>query len=133
MKPLTAADFGKIRHDVADGDGSVGSGLGPLAVGEVPLIVDLNTKGGLGEAVQWLGVHGQADPGGGGEQDAPAPRLCHPEVAGLQDPERALVSHLDQGPDGQDQDHALLERREVAHVLQDEELRTVVVAIRQVG
>ena len=44
-----------------------------------------------------------------------------------------LVSHLDEAPEREFEDHAPLEGDEVPHVLQDKEAWAVVVAVAQVG
>ena len=52
--------------------------------------------------------------------------------SGLQNSERALVAHSYKTAQGQLEDHAALERHKVTHVLQQEELGPVVVAVTEV-
>ena len=44
-----------------------------------------------------------------------------------------LVSHLYEASEGEFEHHVLLERDKVPHVLQNEEARTVIVTVAQVG
>ena len=70
---------------------------------------------------------------GGSSGDVPAACLRDAVVSRLQDPERALVAHADETAEGQLENEALLERHEVAHVLEQEEAGPVVVAVAEVA
>ena len=63
----------------------------------------------------------------------PASRLRHAVAAGLENAERALVAHAHETTQGQLQNHALLERDKVAHILEEEVTGPVVVAVAQVA
>lgn len=63
----------------------------------------------------------------------PPASLCHAIVACLKDAKGALVAHLDQHAQGQLQHHPALVRHKVAHVLQQEVARTVVITEGEVG
>ena len=63
----------------------------------------------------------------------PASCLRHAVAAGLENAERALVTHAHETTQGQLQDHALLERDKVPHVLEEKVARAVVVAVAQVA
>jgi hypothetical protein len=62
----------------------------------------------------------------------PSPGLRHAIAASLEDAKRALVSHAHQTSQCKLQHHAALERHKVAHILQHEEARPVVVTVTQV-
>ena len=64
---------------------------------------------------------------------SPPPGLRHPVVPGLQDPKGALVAHTDETAQSKLQDHAALEGDKVPHILEQEELWPVVVAVAQVS
>ena len=64
---------------------------------------------------------------------SPPPGLRHPVVSGLQDPKGALVAHTNEAAQGKLQDHAALEGDKVPHILEQEKLWPVVVAVAQVS
>ncbi len=60
---------------------------------------------------------------GCGQEDGTAPCLGHPELAGLEDAEGALVAHPHQSAHAENQHHRLLEAGKVPHILQDKVAR----------
>ena len=115
---LGVLDPPQVGEQVPDSGGAEGRLQLPPSVRLEPLAVHLDGEvaRGRGEDVLRLRVVGQ--------------RLTR---RGGQDPPGALVAHLHQGPDAQLQRHRLLVAGEVAHILQDEVLGPVILAVGQVG
>ena len=126
---VAVLDRGQVRHDVPDRDGAVGGGAGPPAVGHDGVLADGDFQALRHEHMLRLGVERKFFGRSRRKKDATPPGLGHPKVAGLQDPEGALVPHPDEGTEAELQDHVFLEAGEVPDVLQDEITRPVIVAI----